>query len=211
MSGTKGVIEMKIDPEDMSRRNTHELIMSAIVPRPVALVSTVGEDGVFNLAPYSGFYSLALKPTLVGINFGWTRDGRTKDTLRNIEFSKEFVVNVVTETMAEVMNQTSAEYPSDVDEFKEVGLTPIKADIVKSPMVAESPVNMECKLVQIMQFGESPIGSQVAIGQVVLVHVKDELWSGEYIEPSRLKAIARIGGRDSYCRTRDIFKMDIYC
>lgn len=198
---------MKIDPEELSRRDTHELIMSAIVPRPIAFVSTVGEDGVFNLAPFSAFGTLALKPTLVYIQFGWTRDGRTKDTVRNIQFSEDFVVNVVTETLAEAMNQTSAEYPSDVDEFKEVGLTPVKADRVKSPIVAESPVNMECKLVKIMEFGEFPLGSQVVIGQVVLVHVKDELWSGEYIEPSKLNAIARIGGRDSYCRTRDIFKM----
>ena len=202
---------MKIDPEDLSRRDTHELIMSAVAPRPIALVSTIGEDGVFNLAPFSCFGTLAFKPALVYIQFSWTRDGRKKDTVRNIEFSKDFMVNVVTESLAEAMNKSSTEYPSDVDEFNEVGLTPVKADRVKSPMVAESPVNMECKLVQIMQFGESPLGSQVAIGQVVLVHVKDELWSGEYIEPSRLKAIARIGGRDSYCRTRDIFKMDIYC
>ena len=182
--------------------------MSAVVPRPIAWVSTIGEDGVFNLAPYSAFTSISLKPTLVGITFGWKRGGEKKDTLKNIEFSKDFVVNVVVEALAEAMNLTATQYPSDVDEFKEAGLTPIKADLVKSPMVAESPVNMECRLVQILEFGEAPLGTQVVIGEVVLVHIKDELWTGKYIEPSKLKAVARIGGRDSYCRTRDIFEME---
>ena len=121
---------MKIKPADLNRRDTHELIMSAIVPRPIAFVSTIGEDGVFNLAPFSAFTSLALKPTLVCFCIGWRRDGQKKDTLRNIEFSKDFVVNVVDETLAEAMNQASAEYPSNVDEFKEAGLTPVKSDFV---------------------------------------------------------------------------------
>ena len=106
------------------------------------------------------------------------------------------------------MNRTSAEYPSNVDEFEQVGLTPVKSDIVKAPMVAESPVSMECQLVQVLKFGEAPDGSHVVIGQVVMVHIKDELWSGTYIEPAKLKAIGRIGGPDGYCRSTDIFKME---
>lgn len=198
---------MKINPADLNWRDTHELMMSAIVPRPIALVSTIGEDGVFNLAPFSAFTLLSLKPALVCLVIGRRRDGQKKDTLRNVEFSKDFVVNVVDETLAEAMNQTSAEYPSNVDEFKEVGLTPVKSDFVKAPMVAESPVSMECKLSQILDFGELPDGSRVVIGEVVLVHIRDELWSGDHIEPTKLKAIGRIGGRDCYCRTTDTFEM----
>ena len=198
---------MRINPLDLNRRATHELIMSAIVPRPIALVSTIGEDGVFNLAPFSAFTSLALKPTLICLMIGWRRDGQKKDTLRNIEFSKDFVVNVVDETLAEAMNQTSAEYPSNVDEFKEVGLTPAESDFIKAPLVAQSPVNMECKLSQILEFGKVPDGSQVVIGEVVLVHIKDELWSDDFIEPTKLKAIGRTGSRDCYCRSTDTFKM----
>ena len=196
---------MKINPADLDRRDRHELMMSAIVPRPIAFVSTVGEDGVFNLAPFSAFCSLGLQPTLVCLSITSKRGGEEKDTIRNIQFSKDFVINIVDENLAEAMNRSSMEYASDVDEFKEVGLTPVKSDLVKSPMVAESPVNMECKLVQVLKLGEI---SQAVIGEVILVHVRDELWTGEYIDPSRLKAIGRVGGLHSYCRTGDIFEME---
>jgi flavin reductase (DIM6/NTAB) family NADH-FMN oxidoreductase RutF len=129
-----------------------------------------------------------------------------KDTLRNIEFSKDFVLNVVDETMAQAMNQTSANYPSDVDEFKEVGLTPVKSDLIKAPRVAESPVHMECKLVQILEFGKAPSGSRFVIGEVVLVHIKDELWLNDHIKISEFKSIGRLG-EELYCRITDVFEM----
>jgi flavin reductase (DIM6/NTAB) family NADH-FMN oxidoreductase RutF len=197
---------MKINPANLNKRDLHELFVSAILPRPIAFVSTIGKDGVFNLAPFSFFIPLCLKPAIVGLGIGWRRDGQKKDTLRNIEYSKDFVVNIVTETLAEAMNQASAEYPSGVDEFREVGLTPVKADLVKAPMVAESPVSIECKLIQILKFGEIPTGSHVVIGEVVLAHIRDELWSGDHIEVTKLKAIGRLGG-DLYCRTTDTFEM----
>ncbi|MFC1966733.1 flavin reductase family protein [Chloroflexota bacterium] len=196
---------MKIKPADLDKRGKHELMMSAIVPRPIAWVSTVGEDGIFNLAPFSAFSSLGQQPSLVCLSISLKRGGEEKDTLRNIRFSKDFVVNVVNEDLAEAMNKSSFEYPIDVDEFKEAGVTPAKADLVKSPMVAESPVNMECKLAQVLKLGEA---GYAVIGEVLLVHVKDELWNGEYIEPSLLKAVGRVGGIHSYCRTTDTFEME---
>ncbi len=197
---------MKIVPGNLSKRDSHELFMSAMVPRPIALVSTVGEDGVFNLAPFSCFTSLCLKPVLIGVQFGWKRSGEKKDTLRNIEFSKEFVVNVVDEAMAQAMNQSSANYPREIDEFKEVGLTPLRSDLIRAPRVAESLVNMECKVVQIIEFGEVPSGSRFVIGEVVLIHIKDELWQDDHIKISKLKAIGRLG-EELYCRITDIFEM----
>ena len=125
----------------------------------------------------------------------------------NIETTKEFVVNVVNESIAEAMNQAGAEYPSDVDEFKEVGHTPAKSDLVKPPLVAESPVNMECKLTQILEFGEAPIGGHVIIGEIILIHVKDELWTGVDIDVSKLKPIGRLGGQ-LYCRITATFEME---
>lgn len=197
---------MKISPTDLDRRTQHELFASAIIPRPIAFVSTIGEDGVFNLAPFSFFAPLCLKPAILAFSIGWKRDGQKKDTLRNIEFSKDFVFNVVTEPLAEAMNKASFEYPSEVDEFQEVGLTPVKADLVKAPMVAESPVNMECKLVQILKFGEVHSGNHVVVGEIVLVHVQDELWAGDHVEAAKLRAIGRLG-EDLYCRTADTFEM----
>ncbi len=107
------------------------------------------------------------------------------------------------------MNVTSAPYPYEVDEFKEAGLTAVKADLVKAPMVAESPINMECRLTQILEFGEAPRTNSFIIGEVLRLHVKDELCANEEIQMSKLKAIGRLGGRgaDLYCRTSDSFEM----
>ena len=199
---------MKIDVANLDQRSSHRLMVGAVVPRPIAWVSTVGEDGVFNLAPFSAYAMVSMKPALVGFCVAITRDGRKKDTLKNIESTKEFVINVVDETLAEAMNVTAATYPSDVDEFKEARLTPVKADLVKAPMVAESPINLECRLTQVLEFGEAPRTNSFIIGEVLRVHVKDELYANEEIQMSQLKAIGRLGGGgDLYCRTSDSFEM----
>jgi len=199
---------MKIDPANLDWREGHELLLGAVVPRPIAFVSTINEGGVFNVAPFSCFVAICIKPMLIGFSVVEKRSGQKKDTLMNIEFSKDFVINVVTEDLAEAMNQSSQEYPSHVDEFKETGLTPVRADTVKSPMVRESPMNMECQLVQIMEFGDAPRRTSFIIGEVVRVHIKDEFYINDEINQQKLMAIGRMGGgTDLYCRTRDIFEM----
>lgn len=203
---TLGGKSMKINPRVLDNRDSHKLNTAAIVPRPIAFVSTIDEDGIFNLAPFSAYATICVKPAIVCFGIAPRRDGQKKDTLKNIEFSKDFVINVVNETLAEAMNKSSAAFPSFVDEFKEVGLTAIKSDLVKAPRVAESPINMECKLLQILEFGKSPNGSHLVIGEVVLFHVKDELYFNGEIQMSRLKAIGRLGG-DFCCRTTDMFEM----
>ncbi len=200
------VVSMKIIPTHLTKQDLHELVMSAILPRPIAFVSTIDEGGIFNLAPFSSFAPVGLKPALVCLQIGWKRNGEKKDTLRNIESTKEFVVNMVDQKLAEAMNQTSAEYPSDVDEFKEAGLTAIPSDRVSAPRVAESPVNMECKLVKTLEFGERPTGSHIVIGEIILFHIEDELWHKDRIDPSKWSPIGRLGG-DLYCRIKDVFEM----
>jgi flavin reductase (DIM6/NTAB) family NADH-FMN oxidoreductase RutF len=197
---------MKIDPANLNRREAHELFVGAILPRPIAWVSTVGRDGVYNIAPFSFFTGMSVKPPVVGFAVGSKRDGGQKDTLANIEFSKEYVINVVTDTLGEAMNQTSGEYPSHVDEFQVANLIPLKCDLVKPPRVAESPVNMECRLLQILEFGEAPHVNAFIIGEVLRVHIKDDLWIDGVIKGSSLKGIGRMG-EDLYCRTMDIFEM----
>ena len=198
---------MKIDPADLDPKDAHELLVSSVLPRPIAFVSTIGEDGIFNVAPFGYFAAILAKPMLITVGIGWTRDGQKKDTLVNIEYSRDFVINVVTEDLAEAMNQTSRLYPSYVDEFKEARLTPVKADIVKSPMVGESPINMECRLVQIIATGGAHRRGSLIIGEVVRVHIKDEFYINGEIPPSKLKAIGRMGGQ-LYCRTTDIFEIE---
>jgi flavin reductase (DIM6/NTAB) family NADH-FMN oxidoreductase RutF len=197
---------MKINPAEIDYTLSHELFISAIVPRPIAFISSVNKDGVFNLAPFSYYAAIASKPALVGISISTKRDGEKKDTLANIEFTKDFVLNVVTEDLAQAMNQTATAYASDIDEFKEVGLTAVKADLVKPPMVAESPVNMECRVIKILEFGQFPRKTSLIIGEVVRVHVKDEFWVKNEVQTAKLKAIGRLGG-DSYCRINDIFQL----
>ncbi|MDO8567629.1 MAG: flavin reductase family protein [Dehalococcoidales bacterium] len=198
---------MKIDPATMERSDAHNLLVSCVVPRPIAFVSTIGKDGVFDVAPYSSFAMLAVKPMLVGFTTARRRgSGDKKRTLVNIESSKEFVLNLVTESMAKAMNQASAFYPADSDKFKAVGLTPVKADRVKPPMVAESPINMECRVVNILEFGEFPTLTTLIIGQVVMVHARDEVCQDGVIQMSRFKAVGRMGGQ-LYCRASDIFEM----
>jgi flavin reductase (DIM6/NTAB) family NADH-FMN oxidoreductase RutF len=197
---------MKIDPATLDRKSAHDVMVGVALPRPIAFISTAGENGIYNLAPYSFFIPLSAKPAIVGVGIGRKRDGSKKDTLVNIEFSKDFVINVVTESLAEAMNQTSGEYPPEVDEFQVAKLTPERADLVKAPMVAESPVRMECRLLQILEYGEFPSIQNFVIGEVIRVHVKDEFWADGEIQSSRLKTIGRMGG-DFYCRTTNIFEM----
>ncbi len=197
---------MKIDPATLDVRTAHGLLVGTVVPRPIAFVSTISADGVFNVAPFSFFGVVAVKPMLIGFDANWRRDGQKKNTIVNIESARDFVVNVVNEDLAEAMMKAAETYPSRVDKFKEATLTPVKADIVKSPMVGESPINMECRLIRILEFGDAPGVSSFIIGEVVRVHIRDELYVNNEVDMHQLKAIARMGG-ELYCRTRDIFEM----
>ncbi len=197
---------MKIDPANLDRVALSRLLSAVPVPRPVTLVSTVGEDGVFNVAPYSWVTPVIVQRPLFIVGAVTNRYGEERDTLINIRFSKDFVVSFVTEDLAESMIVTSTSYPIDVDEFKEAGLTPAKADLVKAPLVAESPVNIECKLERILEFGESVFKFSVIFGEVLRFHIKDEFYADGQILSATLKAIGTVG-KDLYCRTTDIFEM----
>ena len=129
-----------------------------------------------------------------------------KDTLRNIEAIGEFVVNVVSEDLAAQMNACSAEFPPEVDEFDVSGLTPVPSDLVKPPRVKESMVNMECRLVQVVEVSAKPLGGSLVLGEVVRFHVADGLFDKFKIDPEKLRAIGRMGG-PSYTFTRDRFDM----
>ena len=200
---------MKIDPRGLNQQDSSHLLTDIVMPRPIAWVSTVDEHGIFNLAPFSAYGMFSSRPMVVGFSVGIKRDGQKKDTLRNVELTREFVINVVTKDLAEKMNITSALCPSDVSEFEKAGLTPIKADITKAPMVAESPVNMECRVIQIIEFGKPSPSYSLIIGEVLYVHIRDEYYNSETKRVSGLRAIARLGGEgDLYCLGQDTFEME---
>ena len=199
---------MKFDPKSLQYRDAARLLTDVVVPRPIAWISTASERGIYNLAPFSAYSMIDPKPPLVCFTVGTTRDGQKKDTILNIELTKEFVINVVTEDLAEAMNKTSAPYPKDVSEYEKTGLTPVKADLVKAPMVGESPINMECRVLQILEFGQAPTLANLVIGEILLIHITDELYDKQSRCVSGLKTIGRLGGdRDIYCRIRDSFQM----
>jgi flavin reductase (DIM6/NTAB) family NADH-FMN oxidoreductase RutF len=199
---------LKINPNDLPLQDSSHLLTDIVVPRPIAWVSTVDENGVFNLAPFSAYGMVSSMPMVVAFSVGSYRDGRKKDTLINIELTKEFVINIVTEKLTEAMNVTSGPYPREVSEFVKAGVTAIKADMVKAPMVAESPVKMECSVIQIIQFGKAPVTNSLILGSVLQVHVADEFWNKETKRVERLRPIGRLGGEsDVYCRTEDTFQM----
>jgi len=196
---------MKIELANLDRPEIFKLLGSAYVPLPVALVSTVGADGVYNAAPFSLAFPICWKPPIFCVSFGLWR-GEKKDTLRNIEFSQDFVVNVMDETLIKPTIKAAGSYPSDVDEIMEVGLTAIAAEKVKSPRIAEAQVSLECRLVQKLEFGEGYTSQSAVFGEVVLIHVKDELLVDGRVEPSKLKAVGYVGG-GIYCRTTDTLEI----
>lgn len=196
---------MKIETATLEQQELHSLMGSAIAPLPIALISTIGEDGIYNAAPFSLVMPVSWKPPIVCASFGM-RQGEKKDTLRNIEFSRDFVVNIMDITLIEPTIQAKADYPSNVDEIKEVGFTVVAADRVKSPLIAEAQVSLECKLVRSMAFGEGKGLRGIVFGEAVVAHIKDELWVDGKIEPSRFRAVGRLA-EGIYCRTGDLFEM----
>ena len=198
---------MTIDPSLEEPRDIYRLMTGLIVPRPIAFVSTLGTDGTRNLAPFSFFTAISANPPVICFApMIRGRDTRTKDTLRNVEATREFVVNIVCEEIAAQMNATSADFPPEIDEFRQSGLTPVPSDLVRPPRVAESPANMECKLVQIVTVSAKPLGGSLVLGEVVRFHVNDDLINHFVIDPSRLHAIGRMEG-SVYTRTTDRFEL----
>lgn len=198
---------MIIDPKTTDPKNIYKLMIGSIVPRPIAFVSTQSPKGALNLAPFSFFNGVSGNPpAIIFCPLVRPADVKTKDTLNNIRATGEFVVNVVTEAIAEKMNLTSAEFPPEVDEFAESGLTPVPSQKVRPPRVAESPINMECKLIQIVPIGSGPLGGTVVIGEILLFHVADELFDNFRIDLKKLKPIGRLAG-SSYCRVTDVFDL----
>ena len=198
---------MIVDPAASSIHDVEKLLVGVILPRPIAFVSTLSPDGVANLAPFSFFTAVCPKPPVVCFcNSIRLRDSSKKDTLRNVEATGEFVINVVSEDFAEQMVACSGEYPADVSEFDVSGLTPIPSDLVKPPRVKESRVQMECRLLQVVTISTDPGGGSLVMGEVLRFHVDDSVLERGSVDPDKLRAVGRMGGIQ-YVRTTDRFSM----
>jgi flavin reductase (DIM6/NTAB) family NADH-FMN oxidoreductase RutF len=200
----KGGRVLKIDPHNFEGFN--RVLTGVVVPRPIAFVSSRSAAGLVNLAPYSFFNAVAYDPPTIVFSSSRHAGDKRKDTLANIEETGEFVVNVVVDAIAEAMNRTAAEYPAEVDEFTIAGLTPLPSDLVKPPRVAESPVNMECRLNQIVPIGQGRHQHGLVIGEIVLLHIRDDIINGHRINHQKLQPTGRLAG-SMYCHTADVFEM----
>ncbi len=193
--------------QESSWQDIYRLAVTFIQPRPIALVSSLSADGIRNLAPFSFYNMVSANPPIVMFAPSLTREGKEKDTLRNVEATGEFVVASATEAIAEQMNQCSANLPPEADEFEHSGLTPVPARLVKPPLVAQSPVNIECRLHDIIRFGDQAGAGNVIFGKIVAIHVDDTVLADDgLVDPAKLKAIGRLG-RQSYAKTTDLFDL----
>ena len=197
---------MDRDPGELEARDRYRLMIGLIQPRPIAWVSTVAPNGAPNLAPFSFFTGITANPMSLCFAPVNDRHGRKKDTLLNVEATRQFVVNFVDEANAERMNATSAPYPRGVSEFERCGLSAVPSDKVKPPRVAEAPAAFECELLQVVDLGGGPLGGHLVIGTVVRVHCDDRLLKGAAISHKDRRAVGRLEG-DWYCRTTDDFEL----
>ncbi|MDZ7345091.1 MAG: flavin reductase family protein [candidate division KSB1 bacterium] len=195
---------ISLAPEEMPPRDAYRLMLSVIVPRPIAWVSTIGKDGTLNLAPFSFFNGVAGNPPTVMISIG-QRKGQTKDTLRHVRETGEFVVNIVDESLAEAMNQTSGEWPYELDEFKLAGLTPAPSLAVRPPRVAGAAVAMEAQVTQIVPV-EGTTATMI-LGRIVRYHLREGLLRPNgLVDATLLRPMARLGGEE-YTTIGNVFSM----
>lgn len=193
-----------IDPASLHPRDAYRLMISALVPRPIGWLSTLSAAGARNLAPFSFFNGVGGNPPTVMVSIGRRQD-RPKDSLRNIQETGEFVVNIVDEALAEAMNLTSGEYPPDVDEFAVAKLTPAACEVVRVPRVAEAKVAFEVKASQIVPVQDTHY--TLVLGRVVRFHIQDGLLRPNgLVDAARLKPLARLGG-DEYAALGPVFEL----
>jgi flavin reductase (DIM6/NTAB) family NADH-FMN oxidoreductase RutF len=198
---------------DLSPQENYKLLAGSILPRPIAFVSTLDKDGVRNLAPFSFCTVASANPPIV-VFCPMVRPANAKnlpsakDTLRNIESTREFVLNVVSEDFVGKMNETAAEVSAEVDEWELSGLTAVPSEVVKPPRVGESRVQMECQLVQLVIASDKPLGGTLVLGEVLRFHIADEVINDQLrIDPDKLDAVGRMAGA-AYTRTRDRFDLE---
>lgn len=193
--------------EQLTRHEVSKLLSSTIVPRPIALVTTLTATNTVNAAPFSFFNVLCTEPALValGIDGSEEADDQYKDTTRNVEATGEFVVNLVDEDLVHAMNICGVDFPSHVDETEMAGLKLTPSVQVAPPRILVSPVQFECKLNTLMPIAA---GRSIIIGRIVQIHIRDDIVDSRlHIDPDRLNLVARMHGDGWYSRTRDRFQV----
>lgn len=183
---------MIIEPSELDTHSVYKLLIGAVVPRPIAWVSTQSRDGVLNLAPFSFFTVASREPPMLAISIGPRTGGEeyAKDTLTNMRESQEFVVNMVSLTLANAMHETAVNYPPEVDEFVRAGVTPAPCEAIDTPRVAEARISMECTVEHVLRLGSD----HLVIGRMHRYHVDDVLLLNGRIDTQALDPLGRMAG-----------------
>ena len=198
---------MEFDISQRSVLDAYHLLVGLVVPRPIAWVTTISDKGVVNLAPFSFFNLFGANPPVVVFSPTLKRDGSKKDTLRNIEVSGEFVIHAATEQHAALINSSNKMLPQEESEVQWLGVPVVESARVKPPRLQDAPFALECRMQQIIPVGNGPISANLIIGQVVYVHVSDEILDDKGLpDPIKLQSIARLGG-EYWSRTTDLFEL----
>jgi flavin reductase (DIM6/NTAB) family NADH-FMN oxidoreductase RutF len=188
----------------LSARERYKLMIGTIIPRPIALVTSVDEDGRVNAAPFSFFNCLSADPPIIALGVELNPDMSFKDTSHNIRMTEVFTVNIVSHAIAEAMHVCAAKYPRGVDELKEAGLTAMPGVKVASPYIREAPAALECRRHMTLELGKS---RQIILGEIVYAHYQNGIVDERlHVDPAGIDAIARLGG-DTCATIRDRFEM----
>ena len=189
----------QVNPKETSVESIYKLLIGAILPRPIAFISTLNKQGQGNLAPFSFFNGVCSNPPCLMVSIARKPNGEKKDSLRNIEETGEFVVNSANEWLIEKLVSCGSTYPYGENEMERVGLNPLASQLVKPPRVKESAFHMECKLYNQMEIGDGTAGSStIVVGEIVLFHINEAIYKEGKIDLSTYKPMARLGG-SNYC------------
>ena len=198
---------ISVDTSSLDVLSAYRLLIGSVVPRPIAFITTLSSNGTVNAAPYSSWNLVTSKPTTVVFSVAVKANGEKKDTLRNIERTKEFVINTVAEWMVEAINHCSAEMPYGESELTSAGFTTIPSEVVTPPRIKESPIHIECRLHSSLQVGDGAPGSATLIvGEALRFHIYKPAYQDGRIAVEELKPVSRLGGL-RYGLVGDIFEL----
>jgi flavin reductase (DIM6/NTAB) family NADH-FMN oxidoreductase RutF len=199
---------ISIDPTTQSDRENYKLLIGSIVPRPIALVTTLSKEGVLNAAPFSYFSIVSSQPPLLLVSVQ-RKQGVMKDTSRNATETGAYVIHIVDESIIDKVNETAANLPPDESEVTRAGFTPIASEAIVVPGLKEAKIRMECLLEQAIPIGgiDEQIACDLLIGRVVRFHIADEIYENGNINPDKLAPVSRMAG-SYYARLGSLFSIE---
>lgn len=198
----------KIDPKQISERENYKFLIGSIIPRPIAFVTSISEDGVVNAAPFSFFNIVSSNPPMISVSIQ-RKKGEPKDTARNIRAKEQFVVHIVDAENVEQVNKTAANLPPDESEIAVAGLSLVKSEKIDVPGVKEAKVRLECVLEKALELGgdDENAGCDLIVGKVVYYHIEESLYEDGRVDPKGLGAISRLAGND-YAKIGEQFTIE---